>query len=506
MKSRKSINTQLLLIFIILVVLNALSNRLFFRLDFTADHRYTLSHTTKNILKSLDEPVTITAYFTKELPPSIASVRKDFKDMLVEYANISKGKVAYEFINPNEDQQAEQKAVQAGIRPVLVNIREKDEATQRKVYLGAVIRKGAGSEVIPFIQSGSAMEYDLSSGIKKLSVLNKPVIGYLQGHGESSLAAIPQALGQLNVLYNVENVDLNTPNISLEKYKTIAIVAPKDSFPESHLRLLDDYLAQGGHLYIAMDRVEANLQNGQGKEMTTALEGWLAGKGLLVQPDFVVDASCGSVGVQQQNGFLNFTTNVKFPYLPIIVTFADHPITSGIEQVLLPFASSIQYTGDTSKVFTPIAMTSAKSATQRAPVFFNVNKKWTDADFPMQNIPVGAILQGKIMGDTESAIVLFSDGQFAINGEGQRPKKLSSDNVSLMVNSIDWLSDDTGLIALRTKGVSSRPLDQVDEGRKVLLKWLNFLLPIVLVIIYGIIRMQRKRAIRVRRMEPGNLG
>jgi len=88
MKNKKSINTQILLVFAILLVINVLSDKFFFRLDFTSDNRYTLSQATKNILKSLDEPVTVTAYFTEDLPPDIAVVRRDFKDLLVEYANI----------------------------------------------------------------------------------------------------------------------------------------------------------------------------------------------------------------------------------------------------------------------------------------------------------------------------------------------------------------------------------------------------------------------------------
>ena len=77
------------------------------------------------------------------------------------------------------------------------------------------------------------------------------------------------------------------------------------------------------------------------------------------------------------------------------------------------------------------------------------------------------------------------------------------DNASLMVNSIDWLSDDTGLIELRTKGATSRPLDDIEEGKRALLKYLNFLLPIFLVIIYGIFRMQRRQNLRIKRMEAG---
>jgi ABC-type uncharacterized transport system involved in gliding motility auxiliary subunit len=132
-----------------------------------------------------------------------------------------------------------------------------------------------------------------------------------------------------------------------------------------------------------------------------------------------------------------------------------------------------------------------------------VNKRWSDVDFPLSKITLGAVLRGTLAGDILSSIVLISDGQFLVNGEGQRGQELPADNINLMVNAIDWLSDDTGLINLRTKGVTSRPLDQVDDGKKTLLKWLNFLLPIILILIYGIIRMQRRRNLKVKRMEKG---
>ena len=91
-------------------------------------------------------------------------------------------------------------------------------------------------------------------------------------------------------------------------------------------------------------------------------------------------------------------------------------------------------------------------------------------------------------------MVVFSDGDFAVNGEGQNAQQLSEDNVSLMSNAIDWLSDDTGLIELRTKGVSARPIDtSLEDSTKTLLKYLNFLLPIFLIIIYGVFRFQLKR-------------
>ena len=82
---------------------------------------------------------------------------------------------------------------------------------------------------------------------------------------------------------------------------------------------------------------------------------------------------------------------------------------------------------------------------------------------------------------------------------------MQPDNINFMSNSIDWLSDDTGLIELRSKEINSRPLAQIDDAKKILLKYFNFLFPIILIVGYGIYRMQNNRNRRIKRMEPGNI-
>ena len=110
------------------------------------------------------------------------------------------------------------------------------------------------------------------------------------------------------------------------------------------------------------------------------------------------------------------------------------------------------------------------------------------------------MINGNLAGGMTSRMIIIADGDFPINGEGQQARQLPPDNVNLIVNSIDWLSDDTGLIDLRTKEVSSRPIDQMDDGKKAMLKYLNFLLPIFLIIGIGIVRYQSRRNLRMRRM------
>ncbi len=486
----------------ILLLVNILSNQFFLRFDLTENRQYTLSKATKDILGELEAPITITAYFSQDLPPEFARIRKDFQDMLIEYSNLSRGYINYEFVSPETDEE-KQEALQNGIQPLLINVRAKDQIKQQQAFMGAVLRLGDRQESLPFVQPDQGMEYELSTNIKKLAVADKPSVGLVQGQGEPSLSELPQVYQALNVLYEVENIDLASEEAIPDRFRAVAILAPRDSFELAELAKLDNFLAGGGKLFIAINTVEGNLNTAQGTAVTTGLESWLAGKGLSIGSSFLIDEQCGSVTVQQQQGFFTVASQISFPYLPIITNFAEHPITQGLEQVILPFASPVTFSGDTttSGIFTPLLWSSGRAGTVAAPTYFNVvDREWTLADFPERNLPVGGLLSLPSGGQ----IILIGDGDFPVSrGRGGAQ---SEDNISLMVNSIDWLADDTGLIDLRTKGIASRPIEQeymgeAGEGRRTVLKYLNFGLPILLVLVIGFVHQARQRRLRIRRMQ-----
>ncbi len=495
---KKQLLASTFLVVGIVLVINFLFNELHLRFDLTDDRQYTLSQATLDILADLEEPVTIKAYFSKDLPANIAATRTDFQDMLVEYNSRSNGMIAYEFINPNADEASERLAVESGVQPVMINVREKDQVKQQKAFLGATLSLGEKVDVIPFVQPGSAMEYALSTAIKRISVSSKPVVGFLTGHGEAGIEEMGQSMELLDVLYTPQTVRIDSADVP-PSIKTLAVIRPSDTIPAMHLQRLDAFLARGGRLVLALNRVSGDLQRSFGSAVSNGLENWLAQKGILVEDSFILDAKCGSVTVQQQQGMFNFQTQVMFPFLPIVGKFSDHPITKGLETVILPFASPVNFIGDSSKRFTPLIMTSEKSATQKAPVYFDINKQWGEPDFPERNIVIGGIIEETRPGK-QFKMVILGDGDFAINGSGQQARSLQPDNVSLLVNAIDWLSDDTGLIELRTKGATSRPLQQLQDSTKVILKYTNFLLPILLVLVYGLVRMERNRKLRLKRM------
>lgn len=500
MNKTAKISSTILLMAAIVIIVNILAENYKFRLDLTEGREYTLSPATRNILKNLEKPVTVTAYFSKDLPPNIGNIAGNLRDMLIEYSNRSKGMLVYRFVNPNENEETESEAVNNGIGPVMINVREKDEIRQQKAYMGAIVSVGEEKEVIPFFQPGAAMEYALSTAIKKLSVVEKPAVAIIGGHGEASIEELSQVCAGLSVLYRIDPLNMTDSTDIPENYKTIAIIRPVDTISQIQIEKLDNFLARGGNIFLALNRVSGDFSTATGRSVRTGFEDWLMTKGLNVSDDFIIDVNCGSVTLQQQQGNFIMTSQISFPYLPVITNFADNPITKGLEEVSLQFASPVTYSGDSLKRFSPLAFSSDKSGTIKSPVYFDVQKQWTQNDFPLSGIAVAGILEGKLSGDMDSKIVLVTDGDFAVNVL-QRGSQLPPDNVSLLVNSIDWLSDETGLIDLRTKEVTSRPIREISDTAKTLIKWINFLLPILLVIGYGFIRMQINRNKRIKRME-----
>ncbi len=488
---------SILLVVGIVAIVFLLSRQYFFRLDLTEDKEFTMSKATKNILHSLDENVNVKAYFSDKLPADFERVKTDFQNMLIEYNNISKGKVNYQFINPGLNQQTEQEAAQNGIQPLLINVREKDEASQKKAYMGAVVEYGDQKEVIPFINGQSPMEYDLTTAIKKISVKDKPSLGFLQGNGEPQLSQMPQVVKDLSVIYTVENVDLSKDAAVNDRIKAILIVNPKDSIPADQFKKLDDYLAKGGKIIAAVNAVDGDFSTATGSAVKNNILQWLASHGVTIEPNFVVDASCGKVSVQQRFGNFSIPTQISFPYLPLIKSFSDHPATTGIEAVLFQFASPIRFKStDGSSVFTTLITSSNKAGVINAPLQFDVQKQWTQADFPLSNIPLGGVVEG-MPGNPDGKLVVFSDGDFIVSQEGN----LNPDNVNLMLNTVEWLVDKSGLAELRDKGIVYRPIKDLEEGKRTFTKYFNFLFPLALVIAVGIWRSQRTRRKRHMLME-----
>lgn len=490
MKAR--ILTQSIMFIAIIIVINLISSNIYFRLDFTEDKRYTLSDATTSTMASLEDVITVSAYFTKDLPPQLLSTRQDFEDLLIEYEHLSGGNIVYEFINPNESEVKEGEAQQKGIRPIIINVTESDQIKQLRAYMGAVLQMGERTEIIPMIQPGSSMEFELTTSVKKLVVTDKPKIGLLQGHGEPSINGIIQLAQQLSVLYDIEPFTITDTTQIPSYYKALLIINPQDTIERWEFQHLDHFVQTNGKLFIAVSSVMGELNQGVLMEAPDiGMKSWLSGKGVLLGNQIVIDANSASITVQQQQGPFVMNTQVKFPYFPIISNFGDHPASRGLESLVLPLVAPINSIPDSSVISTILAFTSENTGLENAPAYIDINKEWTLNDFRDESQGVAIALEGAIGGAVNAKLVVVHNGSFIVNGEGQQAQQLNVDNVNFVSNAIDWLSDDTGLIELRTKGITNRPLKLLEDGERAIIKYSNVFGPILLILIYAFIRKQR---------------
>lgn len=503
----------------ILILLNVVSVRLFGRLDLTQNNLFTLSDASKNLVKSLDDRLTIKAYFTEELPAPYNNIRRTVLDQLNEYKAYSGGNLQFDFINPSGEK-GEQEAQQQGIQPVQVQAIKDDKLELVRGYLGLVFMYEDRREVIPVIQSTSTLEYDISSTIKRLTQKSRKKIAFLAGHGEAGVDQMRRAHELLSRQYDVQTIDLGAGQPIGQDVAVLLIVSPSESFSENAKYKIDQYIMRGGKVAFLLNKVDGDLQQQFGREIDLKLEDMLEHYGLRINPDLVRDAQCAPINIVQQQGSFSIQSQVQFPYIPVASDFSqENMVVQNLQSVVLFFVSSVDTTALAPKGLRgEILMRSSKQSGRQSQVFyFNPVQEYTREMFTEQNIPLAATVAGSFnsffagkpvpvdtgasalqpVGGTipvaqmESRIVLVGDGDF------MKDQYLGGrDNLTFFANLIDYLADDAGLVTIRSKDVSLPPLEQVSDGMKKVFKFGTMLLPPLMVIGFGLIRWKIRKAKR----------
>ena len=508
---KRVIFVQIGILAFIIILANLISSNLYFRLDFTEEGRYSLSDATRDILEDLEDVVTIKAYFNKDVPVQLMQTRNALRDFLVEYEDASGGNLLYQLIDPSNSEEDKADARAAGIPEVGVNVIENDKQEQLKVYMGLVFSTGENRrEILPLVQPGGSMEYDITSSIKKLTIQDKPKVGLIQGYGEPPIEQIRQLHQELSILYDVDSFEIKDETQVPPDYHALLWIDPKDTIDAGDFQKMDDYLDGGGNLLLGYSRVVGDLATSQinGAD-DIGVSQWISRRGISLGDQIVIDERCSTVTAQQRYGGFTINNQVRFPYFPLINKFDDHPITKGIETLMLPFASPINITNqDTTRVVTAFLTSSPRSGLIATPTFMDVNRRWGAGDYTSPNQVLGVAIEEPVSGEQlqqdegettpGGRIVILTNGSFMVNGEGQQARSINKDNISLVANAIDWLSDDSGLILLRTKGITSRPLRDVEDGIKELYKYGNVFVPILLILLYGVVRRYRKQMQRMK--------
>ncbi len=509
--TRRQVTIRIVLIIGIVVAANLLGNRAYFRLDFTADDRYTLSQITKELMSDLEEPVTVRAYFSEDMLPEHQLIRNDLEDLLKEYQNLSGGNMVYEFINPNVSDSLEKILVyEKGLQFTIEQVRERDKFVERRVYLGAEIQIADRKGTIPNFTQETSMEYALTKEIRRQLHPEKPRVAFIRGHGEPEMEMSFEVKEALGFLYKVEELTMtDTARIGIE-YRAIAIINPKDSIPPAHFQAFDEYLKAGGNIFLCLFTVyqenEQEFSKGLNARPSTGMREWLGQKGIIVGTDYLYDQACGQVTVPAGNSvFGQMYTQVAFPYSLLLSKFPKHVITTGLEQMYVPIASSVSVAEGRNYEVDTLLFTSANSGIMMTPAGLNFDGQvFRVGTYDRSSIPFAMGLTGDLGGGGNSSrMVVVSNGRFAVNppsqfGGGRLDPIRPADNVNFAVNSIDWLADETGLIDLRTRMITSRPIKEIEDGDRNFYKYLNVGLPVLMILLVGFLRFQFNRRKRTK--------
>ena len=502
MKRDWSSRTAILLIGLILVVINVIGLNVFSRIDLTDDKVYSLSDASIELVENLDDPVTLTAFFTEGLPAQLNTNRRFLKDKLDDYRAYGGSNIQYTFVDPSDDESLREDANRYNIPEQTIRVLENDAVQFKNVYMGLAIQYGTEREIIPVIQDVSTLEYDITGAIRRMTRETLPSVGFLTGHGEPQpQQAYGTLFGELSPNYDVKTITVNDsiPILS-ETPDALVIVAPTDSFPDHHLQALDAYLMGGGRLAVLLNRVNANLQMGQAMAQSTRLETLLAAYGATVSEDLVMDAQSSVISVQRQQGFFTINQQIEYPFFPIATNFNPNSLmVNRLNNMMFYFVSSIDTTGSipASVTYEPLVSSSSKSQLQQG--FFMIQPGMPPNMQELTGGPyaIAASLSGSFPSafngastSEDTRIIVVGDGDF-LNESIVGPIQ---GNIEFGLNMVDWLVQDDALLAIRAKKIEPRSLNEVSDGARPWIKYINMLMPALLVVLFGLYRWQKRKS------------
>ena len=488
-KDKKTFIIYLSLISLILIILNIVSRNIFHRWDLTDNKMYSLSQSSKSVVEKIDDRFTMKLYFSENLPGEYGNNRRYLQDMLEEYAAYSKGKIHFEFFKTDDDEKMQEDAQKSGIQPVQLQVIENDNIAVKRVYMGMVFLYEDQRESIPLIQTTTGLEYEITTKIKMLVNQNNKTIAIAKTSNQNEIQN--ESINQiLNPRYNVRNIKLQEP-IS-ESISLIILNGVEDSISLEEKNNLDTFIKKGGNLLIGQNRIKTDLSTQQANPIESNIFDWLSSYGLNIEKNLVLDLNCGKVNVQQNLGFLRIPVPMDYPFLPIIKENNfnnDIIMVNGLEGLRLMFPSEIIISETQHKISTLFRSSNQSTIMQE---FFNLNPD------PNANPSFSQLNEsGKILGaiaeintnDTTGNIILISDSNFLSDQGGGA----ASENHIFLMNAIDYLLGDRELIALRSREITSRPLIELEDSQKSNWKWVNILLPSILIIFFGFIRFRNEK-------------
>lgn len=524
MKNKRLI-LQIALAIAIIAALSFISHSLFFRIDLTSDKRYTLSHSTKELMKSLNEPVQVNLYLDGDLNAGFLRLKRSTIDYLDEFKVYAGRGIEYKLIDPvkaapEKDQDTYYAALEkTGMRATMVYEKGKDGKSARKIIfpwaqiithqdtllvnLLTNIQGNSGEENLN--ASIENLEYKLTDAIRVLTSKENRKIAFLEGNGELSEPETYDATTALSRYFQVDRGTLSNNPRELDPYKVVIIAKPLSSFSETEKFIIDQYIMQGGRVLWLVDGAHIDndflSRNGQATivPLDVNLSDQLFCYGVRINPNIVMDVQCASmpINVSRAGDEPKFEP-IPWFYQPLLLTSPYHVITRNLAAVKANFASSIDIVGENSDVRKEMLLATSNASHMVAPpAILDLRQMPNPQDhnyFSMQNIPVGVVLTGSftsvftnrmtpqgidqnwriIQKSHPTRMIVIANGDIIRNdvqgtGSNLQILPLGFDsymnrqygNRDFIVNAVLYLSGDDNWLELRSRVVPLRLLNNV---------------------------------------------
>lgn len=500
----------------ILVLVNFLGYRHFVRADLTEAKEYTLSDATKDLCRRMDDLVNVRAYFSSDLPPQLAAMTGQIRDLLSEYQAYSGGNIRVEYIDPGSDAETEQKLARMGIMKARLDVIERDKREVADIYLGIAVQYGDRQESIPVVKNLYNLEYDLTNALLKTTRSEDPVVGYITGHGERELDVLNVLKMSLEEQYQFRPLDLAVRAEIPADIDTVILAGPGD-VPEEHKYALDQFIMRGGKALFLMDPVELQSETMGAMPKPNTLGDLLTHYGFEISPKLVCDGQSNARAMFNQ-GYLRYS--LPYPYWPRVRTGhfePTAPAVSMLEALVLPWTGEVNLREDRmgeERSGTVLATTTDLGWVVGAP--FNLNPR-TITPPPQEDLGRRNLV-ATVRGQFDS----FYAGKPVPGPEGEEPVEpdrptmeksvetrlvvvpcssfvedqflqLFPFNRTFLLNVVDWLTTGDELIQIRSRQVTERPLEEITESRKALIKYANTFGISILVVILGLVRTIMRR-------------
>jgi ABC-2 type transport system permease protein len=541
---------QLAGVLLVLVLANIIASQVFHRFDLTAEKRYSLSEETRQILRKLDDIVYIRVYLEGNLPVGFVRLNKAIRELLDEFRVYAPQNLQYEFIDPVADPDPQirrnlfNQLYNAGLQPTNVKVRAKDGSTSQKiVFPGALIsfreadvavnllknNPGLSGEV-NLHQSIQSLEYEFISMIKTLSSDTIAKVAFLEGHGELDAYQVGDITKDLANFYQVDRGRIGGRYGSLDGYRAVIIAKPVKPFPETDKFVIDQYIMHGGKVLWLLDPVQVSMDS-LFMGMTIALyrplnlEDQLFRYGVRLNPHLVKDIQCHVIPVNK--GLAGTQSQWEFSpwyYFPLVSPGQDNPVTRSLNLIKIEFGSDIDTVGDDPSIKKQVLLsTSPYSRVVTVPAEISLRETEqppTREDYNRSHLPLAVLLEGEFQSvftnraipvvESPSPIrfsprsrftrmIIVADGDIIRNEvidspDGPVMVPLGFDrytsqtfgNKDFILNAVNYLTDETGLISLRSREFRMRLLDRqriLKESNQW--KVINTVVPVLLVIGFG---------------------